>query len=412
MDEDSLELFCYNMGRSDSFLLRMRDLNMDCFADKKILLKITACTLMASMTAAMFSGCNGKAEDTEPSLVPTTTTTETEATTTETSTQITYTADDLRKAGVNELNSVPILMYHRVYGMKNDETEFTGGNVDKDGYNRTSEAFEADLRRYYQDGYRMMRLTDYVDGNIDVAFGYSPIILTFDDGIRDVVIQGWNDDGSPILDPTCALAILEKIKKEFPDYNVTATFFLNYKLFNNNDADDRKVMKWMVDNGYDIGNHTYDHKTLGKCDAAEIEKQIGSMYKLLNEIIPGQYVNIVALPYGSPESFPPEKPQYEKIFSGTYEGFSYTTKSSLLCSWTRSYSPFVRDYDVRRLRRIRGYDNNGKDWDIEMNFKQLSEGRRYISDGNPDTIVFPSSDNSKGDWLKNTYGHQVITYDK
>ena len=114
---------------------------MDGFADKKILLKITACTLMASMTAVMLSGCSGAAKDTEPSLVPTTSETETEATTTETSTQITYTADDLRKAGVNELNSIPILMYHRVYGMTNAETEYTGGNVDKDGYNRTSEAF-------------------------------------------------------------------------------------------------------------------------------------------------------------------------------------------------------------------------------------------------------------------------------
>lgn len=370
--------------------------------------KVVAGSLAA---AFLMSGCGG-AKTTEPSLVPTTSETELTTTTSETSVQVTYTAEDCRKAGVNELNSIPILMYHRVYGVASAETGYTGGNVDKDGYNRTAEAFEADLRSYYEQGYRMMRLTDYVDGYIDVPFGYSPVILTFDDGIRDVVLQGWNDDGSPKFDPTCAIGVLEKIKKEFPDYNVTATFFLNYKLFGNGDANDRKVMKWMVDNGYDIGNHTYDHKTLGSCDADEIEKQVGSMYKLLEEIIPGQYVNIIALPYGSPEKFPADKPQYEKIFSGTYEGFSYTSKASLLCSWTRSFSPFVKDFDSRRLRRIRGYDNNGKDWDIEMNFKQLNDGKRYISDGNPDTIVYPSSDNSKGDWLTNTYGHTVITYDK
>ena len=61
-----------------------------------------------------------------------------------------------KNAGINELNSVPILMYHRIYDMKNSETSYTGGNVDKDGYNRTSEAFEADLRSYYEMGYRMM----------------------------------------------------------------------------------------------------------------------------------------------------------------------------------------------------------------------------------------------------------------
>ena len=169
-------------------------------------------------------------------------------------------------------------------------------------------------------------------------------------------------------------------------------------------------MKWMVDNGYDIGNHTRDHVKLGGCDAAEIEKQVGAMYKKLDEIIPGQYVNIIALPFGSPENISMDDPNYCKIFSGTYEGFSYTTKATLLCAWTRSYSPFVRDYDHTKIRRIRGYDNNGKDWDIQMNFEQLNAGKRYISDGDPNTIAFPSSENSSGDWLKNTYGHQVITY--
>ena len=166
----------------------------------------------------------------------------------------------------------------------------------------------------------------------------------------------------------------------------------------------------MVDNGYDIGNHTRDHVKLGGCDAAEIEKQVGAMYKKLDEIIPGQYVNIVALPFGSPENISEDDPQYCKIFSGTYEGFSYSTKATLLCAWTRSYSPFVRDYDHTKIRRIRGYDNNGKEWDIQMNFEQLNNGKRYISDGDPNTIAFPSSENSSGDWLKNTYGHQVITY--
>ena len=374
--------------------------------------KFTALILTAAMACSMLSGCKKEEEVTEPSLDPTvteTTTTETSETTTEATTRPTRALDEYKSAGVNELNSVPVLMYHRIYNMKNSETKYTGGNVDKDGYNRTSEAFEKDLRSFYEQGYRMMRLTDFVDGNIDVAFGYSPLILTFDDGINDVVLEGWNTDGSPKFQEGCAIDVLEKIKAEFPDYNVTATFFLNCNLFCNNDADDRKVIKWLVDNGYDIGNHTYNHVKLGGMSADQIEKEVGQMYKLLDEIIPGRYVNIIALPYGSPESSA-SKPEYGKIFEGTYEGFSYTTKATLLCAWTRSYSPFVRDYDSTAIRRIRAYDNNGVYWDIEDNFKQLNNGRRYISDGDPDTIVYPAEDNKSGTWLKETYGHRTIMY--
>jgi peptidoglycan/xylan/chitin deacetylase (PgdA/CDA1 family) len=374
--------------------------------------KLTAYLLIASMTAALFTGCK-KEEPAE--TVPTTestvaTTTTSVETTPETTAKVTRSAEEYKKAGINELNSVPILMYHRIYNMKNSETKYKGGNVDKDGYNRTSEAFEADLRSFYEQGYRMMRLTDFVDGKIDVPFGYSPLILTFDDGIRDVVLEGWNDDGSPKFDPGCAIAILEKIKAEFPDYNVTATFFLNCQLFCNKEEDDKKILKWMVDHGYDIGNHTYNHVKLGGMEADAIEKEVGRMYQLLDSIIPGQYVNIVALPYGSPEKISDDKPQYQKILSGTYEGFNYTTKATLLCAWTRSYSPFVRDYNKTAIRRIRAYDNGGVYWDIEDNFKQLNNGKRYISDGDPDTIVYPSEDNASGTWLKETYGHTAIPY--
>lgn len=373
--------------------------------------KIIASVLVTAI--ALLGGCKRSSETSETSAESTslTTVTETTVNTSETYGLKLYSADEYRAAGVNELNSVPILMYHRIYEKTNAETSYTGGNVDKDGYNRTSEAFEADLRSFYQQGYRMMRLTDFVDGNIDVEFGYSPLILTFDDGIRDVVLLGWEADGTPLFDPSCAIGILEKIKAEYPDYNVTATFFVNSQLFENGEENDRKVIKWMVDNGYDIGNHTKDHAKLGDCNADEIEKQVGYIYKLLDDIIPGQYVNIVALPYGSPESMGPDMPKYDRIFSGTYDGFNYTSKASLLCAWTRSYSPFVRDYNNTAIRRIRAYDNNGEEWDIEMNFEQLNNGKRYISDGEPDTIVFPSSENSSGDWLKETYGHQVVTYD-
>lgn len=317
-----------------------------------------------------------------------------------------YTSADYEAAGVNELNSVPILMYHRIYDKKSSETGYTGGNVDAEGYNRTAEAFEADLDFYYEQGYRMIRLTDYIDGNIDVEFGKSPIILTFDDGDRNAVVTGFEDDGTPIFDPTCAVGILEKYKEKYPDFNVTATFFLNGGLFMNKE-DDAKVLKWMVDNGYDIGNHTWSHPHLPECSAAEIEEEVGSLYKKLDELIPGQYVNIVALPFGQPASTK-DDPKFEKIFSGSHDGKEYTTKAALLCAWTRAFSPFVTEFDHTCIRRIRGYDNNGTEFDIKQNFDQLADGKRYISDGDPDTIVI-RKDEEEG-WLDNTFGKEVIRY--
>ena len=69
---------------------------------------------------------------------------------------------------VNELGYVPIMMYHGIINKTNDETSYTKGNVDKQGYNRTKEAFVNDLEMYYKNNYRMIRLKDYMDGNINI----------------------------------------------------------------------------------------------------------------------------------------------------------------------------------------------------------------------------------------------------
>jgi hypothetical protein len=128
---------------------------------------------------------------------------------------------------VNELGRIPIMMYHHIENIAGP-TSYTGGNIDKDGYNRTKEAFINDLEMYYQKGYRMIKLKDYINGNIDVPLGKSPIILTFDDGNKDNInILGVDDKGELMIDPNSAIGILETFKQKYPDYNVTATFFLN-----------------------------------------------------------------------------------------------------------------------------------------------------------------------------------------
>ena len=305
---------------------------------------------------------------------------------------------------VNELGRVPIMMYHGIHNKKNNETEFIGGNVDKDGYQRTAEAFRNDLEFYYQNGYRMIRLTDYIDGKIDVEFGKSPIIITFDDGLQNNInVLGIDEKGEIIIDPNCAIGILEEFKKKYPDFNVTATFFVNLSLFNQKEYNE-KIINWLVKNGYDIGNHTATHPDFTKIDSSSVGYQVGSVYEKLNEIIPNKYVNIVALPFGSP--YKQNHPNFEKILNCSYNGKEYTTKTTLRVGWESDYSPFSSNFDSTFIKRIRAYDNNGLDFDIEYNFKIL-QNNRYISDGDINTIVIKDEDK---DLVKNTYNLDVITY--
>ena len=109
--------------------------------------------------------------------------------------------EKLKNDGINELGKVPIMMYHGIKNLRNSDTKYTGGNVDKDGYTRTVEAFREDLEFYYKNNYRMVKLSDYIDGNIDVAYGYSPIVLTFDDGNdNNIKVTGLDDNGDIIID--------------------------------------------------------------------------------------------------------------------------------------------------------------------------------------------------------------------
>ena len=293
------------------------------------------------------------------------------------------------KYQVNELGKVPIMMYHGI--IDTDETQYIGGNVDKNGYNRTVNAFRKDLEMYYEKGYRMIRLADYVQGIIDVELGFSPIILTFDDGNQNNFnVLGKNDDGSLQIDPNCAIGVLEEFKKKHPDMHVTATFFVMDGLFNQPKYN-QDILNWLVDNGYDVGNHTTIHPDFTKITVAKTQEVVGKMYQKLDKVLPNKYVKIIALPFGSPYKKTHENFPY--IVKGTYEGVSYETEALLRVGWEPELSPFHQDFDKTFLKRCRAYDNNGKDFDIEFVFKGL-EKNRYISDGNKDLIVIKKGNES------------------
>ena len=301
---------------------------------------------------------------------------------------------------VNELGKVPIMMYHGI--IDTEENQYTGGNVDKDGYNRTAKAFREDLEFYYNSGYRMIRLNDYINGVIDVELGFSPIILTFDDGDKNNFnVLGRNSDGSLKIDPNSAVGVLEEFKSKHPDMNVTATFFVMSGIFNQSEYN-REILEWLINHGYDIGNHTTTHPDFTKITTEKTREVVGKMYQKLDDLIPNKYVKIVALPFGSPYKKTHEN--YEYILKGNYNGYEYETEAALRVGWEPELSPFHKDFDKTFLKRCRAYDNNGKEFDIKMVFTNL-ENTRYISDGDKDTIVIKEGNTNINSSLLN-----VITY--
>lgn len=300
--------------------------------------------------------------------------------------------EKLKSDNINELGRVPIMMYHGIREKTSNSTGTIGGNVDKDGYNRTPEAFRNDLEFYYEKGYRMIRLEDYINGKIDTEYGKSPIILTFDDGNEDNIrVTGLDEEGNIIIDKNSAVGILEEFKKKHPDMNVTATFFVNGGMFNQSEYND-KILKWMVENGYDIGNHTQTHLDIKKSTSERVQKEIAYVYEELEKVIPGKYVKIIALPFGSP--YVKTHDNFKYVLSSTYNDKMYETEAALRVGWEPEISCFDKDFDKTFLKRCRAYDNNGKEFDIQMVFTSL-EKNKYISDGDVDTITINESNKDR-----------------
>ena len=312
--------------------------------------------------------------------------------------------EKLASDGINELGRIPIMMYHGIREKTSSSTGTVGGNVDKDGYNRTPEAFREDLEFYYEKGYRMIRLEDYIKGKINTEYGKSPIVITFDDGNEDnVKVTGLDDNGNIIIDKNSAVGVLEEFKKKHPDVPVTATFFVNGGIFNQPEYNE-KILKWLVDNGYDVGNHTQTHLDIKKSSGDRVQKEIAYVYDELEKIIPGKYVKIIALPFGSP--YVKTNENFKYVLSTNYDGKTYDTEAALRVGWEPEVSPYDKDFDPTFLKRCRAYDNNGKEFDIDMVFTSL-ENNRYVSDGNSDTIIVKSDKESS---INNNYDKKVITY--
>ncbi|WP_058486820.1 polysaccharide deacetylase family protein [Defluviitalea phaphyphila] len=299
---------------------------------------------------------------------------------------------DYKKIKPNELGHIMIVMYH---GLVEDNPPSP--------YQRTIEDFKKDLEFFYENGYRPISMRDYIDNNISVEAGYTPIVITFDDGVSSS-FSLVEENGELKPAPNCAVDIMNEFAKTHPGFEARAIFYIN----GDNDpfkgaGSFKERLEYLINNGYEVANHTYSHAHLSEIDEEEIQEEIGKVDEMIKEALPGYTVDSFSYPFGER---PVEELRY-LIEKGIYNGKEYNYKIGLREGPSAPFYPIYHiKFDPYNVPRVRGSEGKEGDlwWYLEY-YKNHPE-YRYISDGNPNRISIPKGYEENID--KNSLGDKEL----
>jgi peptidoglycan/xylan/chitin deacetylase (PgdA/CDA1 family) len=283
-------------------------------------------------------------------------------------------AGSLPQAGAlapNELGKVMILEYHKI-----DHPE--------ERWTRTPENFRKDLQTLHARGYRLLGLNDLLDGRITVPAGTSPVVLTFDDSSPGQ-FRYIDKDGTVVVDPDCAVGILDTFARTHSEFGRKATFFVlpgasrPNRLFDQPQWEGKKL-QYLSTQGYEIGNHTLWHANLGKYPEAVVRGQIAQAQEWIHRHVPDYRIRALALPHGV----------YPKDVSwalrGTAGGTSYRHDAVLMVAGGAASSPYAVNFDPVRLPRIQAVERDLSYW---LTYFDRNPGERFVSDGDPSVVTVP-----------------------
>ena len=275
------------------------------------------------------------------------------------------------KLGPNELGRVMILEYHKI-------------DYPEERWTRTPENFRRDLDTLYARGYRLVNLNALLDGTFKLPAGTTPVVLTFDDSSPGQ-FRYVEKDGKWVIDPKSGIGILEAFIREKPDFGRAGTFFVlpgaarPNKMFDQPEHEARKL-KFLVEQGYEIGNHTLWHANLGKYPEPVVRQQIAEAQVWIQRHVPDYKPRTIALPHGV---YPKETGW---ALNGSAKGATYKHDAILMVAGGAAPSPFSKAFDPTKLPRIQAVERDLGYW---LGYFEKNPGERYVSDGDPSTIVVP-----------------------
>lgn len=365
---------------------------------------------MVGATLVLLSGCANsqpeeefveaittEAETTEVATTPTTTVIEstTEAPT-ETEAPTTTVAEiepvDYASLKVNEQGHIMVVMYH--------------GIKDNPPYHRLKEDFIKDMTYMYEHDYRLISLESYLSGHIDIEAGMTPILFTFDDGLESTFSLIENE-GDFDVNPETAIGLMEAFAEEHPDFGKDASLYIHANDYNFRDVgtpSDR--LNWLLDHGYDLGNHSNTHANFKHLGQAALIKEIGAVEVYVDSVIPGYKLTAMTYPFGAR----PATDLLPVLNNGVYEGFAFDYKVAFREGPSgQFYPPTHVKFDYLNAPRVRGSEGEVQDLWWFLDYYEENPSLKYISDGDPMTIVVPADKEvNLRDEVKETF--EVITY--
>ncbi len=179
-------------------------------------------------------------------------------------------------------------------------------------------------------------------------------ILTFDDAtFGQFEFSGTDAKGDPVIDPDCAIGIMIEFAKKHPDFMLNAAFsiplehipFMQSKFVG-------KKLNLLLDYGFEIINHTKNHKKLRKYipDKTEIASyEIGRAMEIFESYLGYRVDSIdkICYPDGSADKY-----VWDFVKKVDYNGKEYRFIAALNASGMQAKNPNDEKFNPYNISRI------------------------------------------------------------
>lgn len=299
---------------------------------------------------------------------------------------------DYASLKVNEQGHIMVVMYH--------------GIMDNPPYHRLKEDFIKDMTYMYEHGYRLISVKDYMSGHINIEAGMTPILFTFDDGLESTFSLIEKDEAYEV-NPETAIGMLESFAIDHPDFGTAASLYIHANDYNFKDvgtAEDR--LKWLVDHGYELGNHSDTHANFKKLGKESLIKEIGAVEVYVDSVLPGYKLTAMTYPFGAR----PATELLPVLNGGIYQGFEFDYDVAFREGPSAQfYPPNHVKFDYLNAPRVRGSEGDIQDLWWFLDYYEENPSLKYISDGDPMTLVVPAGkEGNLREGISDAF--EVITY--